>query len=67
MKTQGTQEMILQHEFDGRELEAEYADRTLRYVQQLWGKKVVLETRIGGECCQMSYDGKGEKTEISRL
>ncbi len=66
VKTQGAQEMILRHEFDGRELEAEYADRTLRYVHQLWGKKVVLETRLAGECCQMSYDGTGDKVEVSR-
>ena len=66
VKTQGTQEMIMRHEYDGRELDAEYADRTLRYVQQLWGRKVVLETRMGGECCRMSCDGKGEKTEVAR-
>jgi stage V sporulation protein R len=66
VKTQGAQEMILRHEFDGRELDAEYADRTLRHVQQLWGKKVVLETRLAGECCQMSYDGTGDKVDVSR-
>ncbi len=66
VKTQGTQEMILRHEYDGRELEAEYADRTLRYVQKLWGKKVVLETRLAGECCRMSYGGTGDKVEVSR-
>ena len=66
VKTNGTQEIILRHEFDGRELDAEYADRTLRYVHHLWGKKVILETRLGGECCQMSYDGQGDKVEVSR-
>jgi stage V sporulation protein R len=66
VKTQNAQEMILRHEFDGRELDAEYADRTLRYVHQLWGKKVVLETRLGGECCQMSYDGTSDKVQVSR-
>jgi len=66
VKTQSGQELILRHEYDGRELDAEYADRTLRYVQRLWGKKVVLETRLGGECCQMSYDGRGDKVDVSR-
>jgi stage V sporulation protein R len=66
VRTNGAQEMVLCHEFDGRELDAEYADRTLRYVQQLWGKKVILETRLGGECCQMSYDGQGDKVDVSR-
>ncbi len=66
VKTRGSQEMILQHAFDGRELDADYADRTLRYVQQLWGSKVVLETRIAGECCQMSYDGTGDKSQLTR-
>mgnify|MGYP005836232881 FL=1 len=67
VRIHGNHEMILRHEFDGRELDAEYAERTLRYIRQLWGRKVVLETRLGGERCQISCDGKEDKAQVSRL
>ena len=31
--------------FDGRELELIYAKETLKYVFDLWGRKVVLKTK----------------------
>lgn len=65
VSTRGSHEMLLRHEYDGRELDAEYADRTLRYIHRLWGRKVVLETRLNGRCCRLSYDGKSNKSEIS--
>ncbi|GAB6168026.1 SpoVR family protein [Clostridium carnis] len=35
----------LEHFFDGRELEMSYAKETLKYLQDLWGHKVILETK----------------------
>ncbi|MBN1068917.1 SpoVR family protein [Clostridium sp. ZS1] len=37
--------LTLQHVFDGRELELNYAKETLKYIQELWGKKVRLITK----------------------
>ncbi|WP_238882133.1 SpoVR family protein [Clostridium sp. YIM B02551] len=37
--------IVLEHVFDGRELELNYAKETLKYVQELWGRKVVLITK----------------------
>ncbi|NFI03112.1 SpoVR family protein [Clostridium botulinum] len=37
--------LTLQHVFDGRELELNYAKKTLKYIQELWGKKVRLITK----------------------
>ncbi|MGG7057798.1 SpoVR family protein [Clostridium nigeriense] len=34
--------LTLEHCFDGRELELSYAKETLKYVQDLWGHKVIL-------------------------
>ncbi|MGG7142993.1 SpoVR family protein [Clostridium nigeriense] len=34
--------LTLEHCFDGRELEISYAKETLKYVQDLWGHKVIL-------------------------
>lgn len=38
--------LILEHDFDGRELELNYAQQTLRYTAVLWGGKVVLHTKV---------------------
>ena len=37
--------LTLEHNFDGRELELNYAKETLKYVQDLWGHKVILLTK----------------------
>ena len=37
--------LTLEHLFDGRELEMSYAKETLKYVQDLWGRKVTLVTK----------------------
>lgn len=37
--------LTLEHVFDGRELELLYAKETLKYLFDLWGRKVILRTR----------------------
>jgi len=44
---QGT--LVLEHVYDGRELELNYAKETLKYVAELWGAKVELRTQIAGQ------------------
>ncbi|BBB92719.1 MAG TPA: SpoVR family protein [Methylomusa anaerophila] len=41
--------LVLEHDFDGRELELQYAQQTLKYIVDLWGGKVVLHTKINGK------------------
>ena len=41
--------LILEHSFDGRELELKYAQETLKYVADLWGDTVELITTIEGK------------------
>lgn len=53
----GIRTLVLRHEFDGRELLLEYADKTLQHLHQLWGRKVVLETKLNGEDVALSYNG----------
>jgi len=47
--------LYLKHFHDGRDLQLEYADKTLAYLQRLWGREVVLETTLDGKrsllCC----------------
>jgi stage V sporulation protein R len=38
--------LLLKHFHDGRDLQLEYAEKTLRYVHQLWGHDVAMETVI---------------------
>ncbi|RJP73776.1 MAG: SpoVR family protein [Candidatus Zixiibacteriota bacterium] len=59
---QGRRTLFLQHDFDGRELELEYAEKTLRYVQHLWGNEVVLETFLDDKRHHLVHDGSQFKT-----
>lgn len=60
----GARTMLLRHEFDGRELQMEYAEKALRYLHHLWGRKVVLETRLQEEEILWTYgdDGFGQQS-----
>lgn len=40
--------LILEHVEDGRELNLAYATETLKYIQTLWGGKVILMTSLSG-------------------
>lgn len=51
-------ELFLKHQFDGVELDLKYLEKTLPYVQQLWGRKVHLETIVEDKAALFSYDGK---------
>ena len=55
----GTRTLHLTHEFDGRELEAKYAEKTLEHIYQLWGRRVVLETTMNNSTTKYSFDGDG--------
>ncbi len=51
--------LLLKHYHDGRDLQLEYAERTLRYVSQLWGRDVALDTVLDGRPTQLVFaDGK---------
>ena len=39
---------VLKHDHDGRDLQLEYAEKTLRYVSQLWGRDVAMDTVLDG-------------------
>jgi stage V sporulation protein R len=40
--------LYLKHEHDGRDLQLDYAERTLSHSEQLWRHEVVLETIVNG-------------------
>ena len=51
--------LYLTHDHDGRDLQLEYAERTLGYVQRLWGYETILETALDGKTVLLSYNDKG--------
>ena len=51
--------LMLRHHHDGRDLQLEYAEKTLKYVQQLWRHDVVMETMIDNRNTLLTFsDGK---------
>jgi stage V sporulation protein R len=61
----GNRELLLHHEWTGRPLDLNYAEKTLEGVEQLWGRRVWLETRDADDATlALSYSAKdGHKRE----
>ncbi len=51
--------LYLRHEHDGRGLHAEYLEKTLAHLHRLWGRQVLLETRVENEKVVYSCDEHG--------
>ncbi len=60
-------ELYIKHYFEGQELDLVYAEKTLQYVYQLWGRPVHLETNYDGRRVLLSYDGdKNLRTHLDK-
>ncbi|MFN8389465.1 MAG: SpoVR family protein [Bdellovibrionota bacterium] len=59
----GRRTLYLKHEHDGRDLQLEYAERTLEHVRKLWGREVVLETIVNGRRSLLRMQGETLKIE----
>lgn len=55
----GRRTLFLRHDFDGRELDPEHAEKTLAHLHRLWGRKVVLETTVEGRTVHLWADEDG--------
>jgi stage V sporulation protein R len=55
--------LYLKHSHEGRDLQLEYAERTLRHVGALWGREVVLETIVNGKGALLKIVGDSLKIE----
>jgi stage V sporulation protein R len=51
-------ELYLKHRHEGDDLDLDYADKTLKYVYQLWSRPVHLETTVEGKTTVLSYEGQ---------
>ena len=50
--------LMLDHEWDGRELQLEYAHQTLKHLAELWGGKVRLRTMVRSSYQILETDGE---------
>jgi stage V sporulation protein R len=55
--------LYLKHYHDGRDLQLEHAEHTLRHVHALWEREVVLETILGGKSSLIKLVGDSLKVE----
>jgi stage V sporulation protein R len=56
--TKNDKTLILEHVFDGRELNPTYAEATLKYIQELWGHTVALKTTQLGKEIKLVCENK---------
>ncbi|WP_435921849.1 SpoVR family protein [Paenibacillus sp. DYY-L-2] len=59
-----TGELLLKHQYEGIELDLKYLERTLPYVNRLWGRTVHLETVVEDKTALFSYDGEKHYRKI---
>lgn len=55
--------LYLKHYHDGRDLQLEYAEHTLKHVKALWEREVVLETTVNGKKSLLKLSGDSIKVE----
>jgi len=55
--------LYLKHEHDGRDLQLEYAERTLQHIGFLWGREVILESMVNGRPSLLRLVGDTLKVE----
>ena len=55
--------LYLKHYHEGRDLQLEYAEHTLRHLGALWEREVVLETIVNGKRSLLKMSGDALKVE----
>lgn len=55
--------LYLKHKHDGRDLQLEYAEHTLKHVKALWERDVVLESILNGKKSILKLSGTSLKVE----
>jgi stage V sporulation protein R len=54
----GNRELYLRHQYEGAELDLNYARKVLEHVHALWGRPVHLETTSDGDPARLHYNGE---------
>jgi stage V sporulation protein R len=61
-----TRTLLLSHGHDGRDLQLEYAEKTLAYIHRLWSREVVLETVVNGKRTLLTFGERGFSAKASK-
>ena len=59
-------ELYLKHSHEGDDLDLDYAEKTMRFVYQLWSRPVHLETIVEGKSTVLTYEGQRGRAEAAR-
>jgi stage V sporulation protein R len=59
-------ELYLKHRHEGDDLDLDFADKTMRYLYQLWTRPVHLETIVDGKSTVLTYEGQRGHAEPVR-
>lgn len=51
--------LYLKHVHDGRDLQLEYAEKTISFIYRLWGRECVLETALQGKRSLLCFNDRG--------
>jgi len=51
--------LYLKHYHDGRDLQLEYAEKTIAFIYRLWGRECVLESTLQGKRSLLCYNDRG--------
>jgi stage V sporulation protein R len=57
-------ELLLRHAFEGQEIDLPYAEKTLEYVQLIWGRPVHLDTQFEGRRVRLTYTGEKHARQL---
>jgi len=58
--------LYLTHAHDGRDLQLEYAEKSLAYIRRLWQHDVALETLVNGKRSLLTYGERGFATKTMK-
>ena len=61
-----TRTLLLLHAHDGRDLQLEYAEKTLGYLHRLWGRDVALETAVNGKRTFLTFGERGFSAKAAK-
>jgi stage V sporulation protein R len=61
-----TRTLFLTHGHDGRDLQLEYAEKTLAYLHRLWGREVALETAVNGKRTFLTFGERGFSAKAAK-
>ena len=60
---EGNRALLVKHEHDGRDLQLEHAEHTLKHLEFLWKNPVILETVINGKASHLTLEEGALKTK----